>query len=186
MKSIRFDFSVQRQRDSSCYIGREWRSSSLACALSYFTRPCSRDFASPSPDAKNTEAKKSKWNFNTPKRAVQRVHCASHACLAALYAHRSGNRVKGEKVIFGSWESGSRRFEISTARHEVFVWDIDCVWRAQISARFYIFNFVSCYWRTLRYFCELYTFGIWKMQSNASIHLLKWKKVHLVVLIYFL
>ena len=133
MKSIRFDFPVQRQRDSSCFVGHEWRSSSLARALSYFTRPCSCDSASPSLDAKNTEAKKSKWNFCTPKRAVQRVHCASYACPAALHAHRSRNCVKGEKVIFGSWESGSKRFEISTicATHEVFVWDIDCVWRAE-------------------------------------------------------
>lgn len=171
MKSIRFDFPVQRQRDSSCFVGHEWRSSSLARALSYFTRPCSCDSASPSLDAKNTEAKKSKWNFCTPKRAVQRVHCASYACPAALHAHRSRNCVKGEKVIFGSWESDSERFEISTKRHPRSV----CLrYRLRLARRkylhkFYIFNFVFRYW------CALLLRGIWKEQSNASIYFQKWK-----------
>ena len=168
----RFDFPVQRQRDSSCFVGHEWRSSSLARALSYFTRPCSCDSASPSFDAKNTEAKKSKWNFCTSKRAIQRVHCASYACPAALHAHRSRNCVKGEKVIFGSWESGSKRFEISTIRatHEVFVWDIDCVWRGKYLHSFIfsiLFSAIGAH-----YFWKE---RIWKKQSNASIHFLKRK-----------
>lgn len=63
MKSIRFDFPLQRY-DSSCFADHEWRSSFALCHI-LRAHTLVTSLSSLSPDVKNIKAKKSKWNFST-------------------------------------------------------------------------------------------------------------------------
>lgn len=107
---------------------RSWMEEQLARSrfVTFYAPMLPCDFTSPSSDAKSIEAKKTKWNFSTPKRGVQRVYCASHAC-APLHRLRIGAetvlRDKKLSAVLEKATTGVTEYRLRGA-YEVFIWNI--------------------------------------------------------------